>query len=94
MTWTNTGGGDHEGENWTPTNNTAISGIHTNIGIFTIQTENTIYVASTTWAKWITYDEFEGGGSGPFTASPVFLVAFKRFCEVESILDDLLLKTA
>lgn len=57
MTWTNTGGGDHEGENWTPTNNTAISGIHTNIGIFTIQTENTIYVASTTWAKWITYDE-------------------------------------
>lgn len=42
MTWTNTGGGDHAGDDWTPANALTISGVHTNIGTFTVTTGYTI----------------------------------------------------
>jgi hypothetical protein len=42
--WTDTGGGDHLGESWTPNNLTNISGYHYNIGTFTISSGYTIYV--------------------------------------------------
>ena len=36
MSWTATGGGDHGGADWTIDSNTTISGIHTNINIFKV----------------------------------------------------------
>ena len=42
--WTNTGGGDHSGADWTPTNNTVVAGVHTNIGAFNLNTGITITV--------------------------------------------------
>jgi hypothetical protein len=36
MAWTNTGGGDHGGAEWTISSNTTVGGTHTGIGIFTI----------------------------------------------------------
>ena len=46
MTWTNTGGGDHEGEDWTPADTTVVAGIHWNIGTFTVTTGYTITVST------------------------------------------------
>ena len=34
--WTNTGGGDHSGQNWIISSNTFVAGVHTNVGNFTI----------------------------------------------------------
>ncbi|NOR84934.1 hypothetical protein GQ473_02360 [archaeon] len=45
MTWTNLGGGDHEGVDWTPSNSDVISGNHYNIGTFTITSGYNIYVS-------------------------------------------------
>ncbi len=42
--WTNLGGGDHSGANWTPSNNVRIAGNHTNIGTFTVDGGKTIFV--------------------------------------------------
>lgn len=42
--WTNTGGGDHGGADWTPANGAAIAGVHTNIGKFTVAAGTTITV--------------------------------------------------
>ena len=39
--WSKLGGGDHEGENWTPTGDT-ISGVHSNIGTLTISGTTTL----------------------------------------------------
>jgi hypothetical protein len=36
MSWTATGGGDHEGQDWIITSNINIAGEHTNIGLFRI----------------------------------------------------------
>lgn len=46
MTWTETGGGDHEGEDWTPADTTVVAGIHWNIGTFTVTTGYTITVST------------------------------------------------
>lgn len=46
MSWTNTGGGDHDGENWTPSNGISIGGTHTNIGSFLITSGYTVYVST------------------------------------------------
>ena len=46
MSWTNTGGGDHDGANWTPADATVIAGIHWNIGTFTVTTGYTITVST------------------------------------------------
>lgn len=43
MAWTNTGGGDHEGANWTPADTLVIAGTHYNIGTFTVTTGYTVY---------------------------------------------------
>jgi len=42
--WTNSSGGDHGGEDWTPINGTNVSGIHYNIGTFTIPSGFVIYI--------------------------------------------------
>ncbi|MBI5148023.1 MAG: hypothetical protein HZA37_02625 [Parcubacteria group bacterium] len=42
--WTDLGGGDHGGANWTPSNGTYIAGVHTNIGTFTVSSGSTVYV--------------------------------------------------
>jgi len=39
------GGTDHNGESWTPANGAEISGVHHNIGTFTIAAGTTVYVA-------------------------------------------------
>ena len=44
MSWTNTGGGDHEGENWTPADTTVVAGIHWNINMFSVTDGYTITV--------------------------------------------------
>jgi len=46
MTWTNTGGGDHEGADWTPADTTVVAGIHWNIGTFTVTNGYTIVVST------------------------------------------------
>ena len=38
MSWTNTGGGDHGGDDWTLSVNTNVSGVHYNIGTFKVNT--------------------------------------------------------
>jgi hypothetical protein len=43
-TWTNTGGGDHEGEDWIITTNTTIAGNHYNIRLFKIASGVTVTV--------------------------------------------------
>ena len=42
--WSNTGGGDHGGADWTPANGTYIAGNHTNIGTFTVAGGTTVYI--------------------------------------------------
>lgn len=42
--WTDTGGGDHGGADWTPSNGVSIAGTHTNIGTFTITAGYTVYI--------------------------------------------------
>jgi len=43
--WTNTGGGDHGGEDWIITQSSVeIAGVHTNIGTFRIQSGKTVLV--------------------------------------------------
>ena len=44
MTWTETGGGDHDGEDWTPADTTIIAGTHYNIGTFTVTNGYTINI--------------------------------------------------
>ena len=44
MTFTNTGGGDHEGADWTPADATTIAGIHYNIGTFLVTSGYTLPV--------------------------------------------------
>jgi len=44
MAWTNTGGGDHDGANWTPVKKLEIAGNHYNVGIFTVESGYTLYV--------------------------------------------------
>ena len=39
------GGTDHNGESWTPANGAEISGVHHNIGTFTVAAGTTVYVA-------------------------------------------------
>ena len=46
MTWTNTGGGDHNGTDWTPADATVIAGIHYNIGTFTVTNGYTITIST------------------------------------------------
>lgn len=48
MTWTNTGGGDHDGLNWKIVSNTTVSGTHTNIGTFEIVSGVTITLVAST----------------------------------------------
>jgi len=38
MAWTATGGGDHEGSDWTISSPTTIAGYHYNVGVFTVNT--------------------------------------------------------
>lgn len=45
MAWTNTGGGDHNGADWTPGNGETIGGTHTNIGSFTITSGYTVDIS-------------------------------------------------
>lgn len=47
MTWTNTGGGDHEGADWTPADALIIGGVHYNIETFTVTTGYTVHVNTT-----------------------------------------------
>ena len=47
MVWTNTGGGDHEGENWTPADALTIGGVHYNVGTFTVTNGYTVNVNAT-----------------------------------------------
>lgn len=42
--WSDLGGGDHGGADWTPANGAVIAGVHTNIGTFTIPAGYTVYV--------------------------------------------------
>jgi hypothetical protein len=42
--WSDAGGGDHGGENWTPSDGATIAGNHTNIGTFTVTNGYTINV--------------------------------------------------
>lgn len=44
MAWSNLGGGDHQGANWSPGNGSQIAGVHTNIGIFTVPQGATVRV--------------------------------------------------
>lgn len=44
MGFTNTGGGDHEGANWTPADTTIIGGVHYNIGTFLNTTGYTLHL--------------------------------------------------
>lgn len=46
MAWTNTGGGNHEGADWTPGDSTSIGGTHTNVGMFTVENGVTVTVAA------------------------------------------------
>ncbi len=48
MTWSNLGGGDHEGDNWNIANGTTISGIHYNLATVTVESGDTVYVAQGT----------------------------------------------
>ena len=43
-TWSNTGGGDHNGADWTPSNGDEIAGVHTNIGTFTVAAGTIVYL--------------------------------------------------
>ena len=47
MSWTNTGGGDHEGADWTPADTTVIGGVHYGIGAFLVTTGWTVIVDTT-----------------------------------------------
>lgn len=42
MTWSNLGGGDHEGDSWTVPDGTTIGGNHYNIATFTIESGDTV----------------------------------------------------
>lgn len=44
MSFTNTGGGDHEGADWTPVDTTIIGGVHYNIGTFLVTTGYTLHL--------------------------------------------------
>lgn len=44
MSFTNTGGGDHEGADWTPADTTIIGGVHYNIGTFLVTTGYTLHL--------------------------------------------------
>jgi hypothetical protein len=44
--WTNEGGGDHGGSNWSPSDGTYIAGVHTNIGKFSVQSGVTVYIST------------------------------------------------
>ena len=44
MSFTNTGGGDHEGANWTPADTTVIGGVHYNIATFLVTTGYTLHL--------------------------------------------------
>ena len=48
MTWTNTGGGDHDNDDWVPADTLTISGVHTNIGTFTVTNGYTINLSAGT----------------------------------------------
>lgn len=43
--WTDTGGGDHGGQDWQPADGAAIAGVHTNIGTFRVAAGTTVNVA-------------------------------------------------
>jgi hypothetical protein len=43
--WSDLGGGDHGGLNWTPTDGSQIAGVHDNIDNFVINSGSTVYVA-------------------------------------------------
>lgn len=72
MTWTNTGGGDHEGADWTPADTTVIAGTHYNISTFTvtngytinIDTGNELEVGADTISIVGTIDGNEDGSAG------------------------------
>jgi hypothetical protein len=44
MAWSNTGGGDHEGDSWTIANGTTIAGVHYNIATVTIANGSTVNI--------------------------------------------------
>ena len=54
--WTNLGGGDHGGTDWIPANGTAIAGVHTNIGTFTVTAGFTITVQPYNGTQYGTVD--------------------------------------
>ena len=47
MAWTDTGGGDHEGDDWTPDDSDTIAGVHYGIGTFTVTNGYTINIDPT-----------------------------------------------
>ena len=42
--WSDLGGGDHGGADWSPANGTRIAGVHTNVGTFTVAAGTTVLV--------------------------------------------------
>lgn len=59
LAWTNTGGGDHGGDDWTISSNTNVAGVHTNIGTFTINSSTTATVQAYDGGTNPTYGNFE-----------------------------------
>lgn len=64
--WTDTAGGDHGGTDWTPANLSNLSGIHTNIGTFSIPAGIIIYVDG--------YQRTSDGGNLTISATTVSII--------------------
>src|SRR4051812_33905050 len=59
--WTDTGGGDHGGADWTISANTVIAGTHTNVGTFTINSGITATVQALSGTSFGTLAVYAGG---------------------------------
>lgn len=56
LAWTDLGGGDHGGSDWTISSNTSVAGVHTNIGTFTVNTGITATVQAYSSPNYGTFE--------------------------------------
>lgn len=61
--WENLTGGDHGGADWTISTNTAVAGVHTNVGSFTVGPSATVTVQAYDGGSNPTYGSFEVNAS-------------------------------